>query len=498
MYYMLSEGKENNIISREIILEDFDYLTKEDSFIVRKILLGDQILKKINFPEHIINTAVDIIINSGDINNLYTLLEENGVPLYSLIISPIRTAKNKYKEYKKFIETKKIIIECNKNNLAKALEVSKKLNKKIVIEGTSISLKEYKKILSNYNIDLLDNIDLEIIYQNQSSPINIKELYITSLVVEEISNEIEKYNLSTLEKILYTYDIVKSRVYKECDKDKDSARDLNKILETNYTVCVGYSNLFTAILKNLNINAIPLVSTKTKHQRSLVYIKDDKYKIDGVYAFDATYDSRRNSKYINNYNYFGILPSDSEKETPSNLYDIINISFEDLIELYQEKDIIKRIYTIEEKELKIKDSFEFINQNNYNIFEELIKTYKFISKQERDIVHNIYYMYNSKYNPKKIPSASLLRAIYKVRTIEYYNGIINSINIEEISDSVIDRIISQKQRYTETKDEYERLYEILNETAEVHEIVNEEMLKNKNIIERQNLNIKLLKLLRNK
>lgn len=248
-FFMLKEGNKNDIMSREITLEDFLYITKEDSFIIRKILLGDQILQRVSFPKQIIDTAVDIIINHKSINVLNQLLEEAKVPLYSLIISPVSTCNKKYKELKKFKASKQIIISCTKSNLIKTLDLSKTLNKKIIIDGRNITLKEYEELLSNYNLDSLDKIDLQINYQDQSSTISIKELYQTAMIVDSITRQIEQYNLSPLEKIIYTYDMVKSRVYKECNENKDTPRDLNQVVQTDYTVCVGYSNLFTSILQ---------------------------------------------------------------------------------------------------------------------------------------------------------------------------------------------------------------------------------------------------------
>ena len=496
--YIISEGKENNIKAKELIVEKFSYLNEDRSFIVRKMLTEDQVLKREKFPSSIIDTAVDVIVNDKDLNILYQLLIINGVPLYSLIIAPVASCKKKYNEIKKIISSKEIIITCTKDNLIRGLELAKELNKKIVIEGTKITLKEYENILSNYDINTLENVELEIIYQEQNNPINIKELYKTALIVNKMSKEIEKYKLSPLEKVIYAYDMVKNRKYKECNEDKDRSRDLNKIVQNDYRVCVGYSNLFIAILSNLGINAKPLISTKNKHQRTIIYLKDDIYKIDGVFTFDATADSRKSNNYINNYNYFAMLLGQSEKDHPSDNYSITNLCFEELISIYaeNEKDVVSRIDEIKEKEYLLKKSFHFIEEE-YEGLEEKIRLYTFANSKEISFINEIYNRYKRKYNPAKLSEVDFLNALYNVRRIEYYNGRIEKINEEEILEATRNRFLSQAIMYSETKEELEKFFDILEKDKEHRVELNKEISRNCDITERKNLNIKILKLLRN-
>ena len=119
----------------------------------------------------------------------------------------------------------------------------------------------------------------------------------------DIYEDIKRTNLSPFEQSIYAYDIVKNRKYKKCDYNLRTSRDLDKILIGDTIVCVGYSNFLNAILKCLNIKAIPLIDIRRRHQCNLVYIKDSKYGIDGIYMFDPTGDRKRNDNndYISNY-----------------------------------------------------------------------------------------------------------------------------------------------------------------------------------------------------
>lgn len=474
--YIIREGSKNDINSREIVTSSFDYLLERDEVFVRKLLEENQIIKSIKFPEIIISTAMDIIVNDKDINILYELLEMNGVPLYSLIISPIMACKKKYLEYRKIDTAMQIVIICTKNNIVSALELSKKLNKKITIDGRNISLKDYKNILSNYDMKSLENIDLEILYQNQSSAISTKELYQTACIIDNISRKIEKHNLSPLEKIIYAYDIAKNKVYEECQDNKDNPRDLNKVLQSGYAVCVGHSNMFNAILKNLGINALPLISTKTKHQRSLVYINDKKYNIDGAYAFDVTGDSRKNNEYINNYNYFGVIPSNSEKDCPSDNYNIINVSMEELLQIYNPRENNQNTNNdkVNDKEYLMEKAFLFIDETEYDTMVSKIKAYLTIGTRERQIIRETCNRYNKKYHPKEIHSKILLSAIYTVRKKQKENCLICNINIDEIYEALKTRLINQSIRYTKTNDKYEKLYHTLEVLATFEEEVSKE------------------------
>ena len=156
-------------------------------------------------------------------------------------------------------------------------------------------------------------------------------------------------SLSPLEKYIYAYDIVKRfKLYNTPNKDnmnadkldrnsrikiKHVSRDLYDILENEYMVCVGYANFLRDLLNKLGIsNAdysldVELSAYKAKkqiennnsdysnlsslekrdlislqqtyipmdtyggHDRVLVYIKDEKYGIDGMYFSDPTWDN---------------------------------------------------------------------------------------------------------------------------------------------------------------------------------------------------------------
>lgn len=140
--------------------------------------------------------------------------------------------------------------------------------------------------------------------------------------------------MSPFEKYLYAYNIVKQfKAYKENDKDRQSARNLYKILDNEFMVCVGYSNLLGDLLDKLGIEnydysvaidvgldyvpndviVLPeyVINPRTNekqevktevgnHARRKINLVDPKYGIDGYFFADPTWDN--NLKH-DTYNY---------------------------------------------------------------------------------------------------------------------------------------------------------------------------------------------------
>ncbi len=111
--------------------------------------------------------------------------------------------------------------------------------------------------------------------------------------------------LSPLEKVTMAYDIVKSHYYKEYNiKHTGKSRDITAMVNNDYIVCRGYVNLFNRLLREIGIDASFLdLSLKSgskvvaEHSRSIIYLTDEKYGIDGYFVFDPTFDSADKEHY---------------------------------------------------------------------------------------------------------------------------------------------------------------------------------------------------------
>lgn len=130
---------------------------------------------------------------------------------------------------------------------------------------------------------------------------------------------------SPFEKYLMIYRFVTSRVYtKETNGDAGMSRNLISILTNDEIVCVGYSKLLKYLCNQVGIKCeTQLLDIYEKndegkfvgrHQNNIVYLKDEKYGIDGYYYADACWDSvKKNKEPYRNY-LFSLLPlADVEK-----------------------------------------------------------------------------------------------------------------------------------------------------------------------------------------
>lgn len=138
------------------------------------------------------------------------------------------------------------------------------------------------------------------VFNNDYSEVSVKRYNETEIALNNLICDLKASELSPLEKYLCIYDIVKNyKAYKDNEADYSLSRDLYKILDNDYMVCVGYSELLRALCLRANIQAaVDLVSFQdmnslevVNHMRNLVFLKDDKYNIDGYFVADPTFDN---------------------------------------------------------------------------------------------------------------------------------------------------------------------------------------------------------------
>jgi len=195
----------------------------------------------------------------------------------------------------KYIKNDNITIKILYNDKEKFNEIL--LNKKI----NKYNLKNVKIMIKEDLIHVLDIVSLKDYLKYE------KELY--DMIKPVI-------NLSPLEKYIYIYNLVKNfKEYKESNIRNES-RYLYKILNNEYIVCVGYAVLLKDLLKKSGINSIDIsikvdssyddkelnkvkLVKKEGHRRLYVYLKDNKYKIDGYYLSDPTWDNNLDEDYYN-------------------------------------------------------------------------------------------------------------------------------------------------------------------------------------------------------
>ena len=292
-------------------------------------------------------------------------------------------------------------------------------------------------------------------------------------------------NLSPFEKYIYAYGIAKRfKKYNEVPNniDRSESRDLNFILENEYMVCVGFSNLFGDLLDKLGISNTHLdvgidVSydnsdvteikpvKKEGHERRYVHIVDPKYGIDGFYVSDPTWDNDMKS---DTYNYLAVTDSEITQQRRYNFidhfHDIFNVNNKE--EFYEKINILlhksqgsgfnlykskKNIVYYILKKIEILD-LAFVNslKEKYNYIGE--ESFKY-PEDVTDLLSDIGDYLISKVN-KPISGKTIFSAIETVyRTLKFYPEDRIDIELEKMrSDTKEKQEISFPKRSKEYPD----------------------------------------------
>ena len=138
----------------------------------------------------------------------------------------------------------------------------------------------------------------------------IDELIKADKQLDEIIDKLNNSELSPLEKYIYIYNFLTRKKYKldprEYDEDSinDYAhlpRDIISVMNTDYIVCQGYAELNAYLCKNVGIscytNQVYVIDRKGSeaHMNNVVFLKDEKYNINGVFYSDACWDNDPNN-----------------------------------------------------------------------------------------------------------------------------------------------------------------------------------------------------------
>lgn len=445
MQLNIKEARENNITKVESsinidlsLLSSLINSSKEELII--DMIKSNQIISSFNPPVRIMNLIINCALGKENTNVLKEVLIDNGIPILSLILSVAIGYNQKYNYLKEIEKVKEVFIFCNENNFTNALNISKRFNAKVIISAQKISLISYKKLIEDFGVENINEFNVYIDYQKNNSPILISTVYKISCIINAVVEEINSYDLSPLEKIMFVYDRVKYRLYEDDLDDINSSRDLDKVLNGDKIVCAGYSNLFTAVLTSLGINSIPVIDLNIKHQRSLAYIKDAKYNIDGVYAFDPTWDKRKNKddiNYIDRYDYFLMPLVRSMNSCYCEISELLELDKETILKIIDGKDMDSALKVLDRLNIlfTLVDA-KYIPDDKYYVVEEIAKQYDQVI---------------GKYYSSEISFEDFINLLYSVRVVESTSGMINNINKDNIRETSIKRYMNVNKKKEKIK-----------------------------------------------
>ena len=110
-------------------------------------------------------------------------------------------------------------------------------------------------------------------------------------MIDNIVNHMENKSYSQLEKVCYLYDYFKDNYrynsnYKNESHSENS--DLDKVFSKKEMICEGFSNLFSAVLRRAGV--LCFTYGTDDHQKNMIRIMDEKYKVDKLALLDITWD----------------------------------------------------------------------------------------------------------------------------------------------------------------------------------------------------------------
>lgn len=305
------------------------------------------------------------------------------------------------------------------------------LKKKIVLPGKysfidgncSKNIEELYEVIEEYE-DIIDNIYVAI--DGNDEYVDIISAIETVNKIKQMAANIKKLNLSPMENVLYAYDLTRSRMYKEENENEDGkiSRDLTDVLTGDKIVCVGFAHIFQALLNYLDIKCYinklyGINKNKYGHARNVAYIKDDKYKIDGVYYFDTTWDNKKaenDSIYPHKYKYFAKTKNYMDEINKKNNFEDRNINLsidETYTKLKENIENENYQYIIENRSNILNPLFRFVNRFNEatSIFID-IKRNTIDKKELLNKIEEIYSKYNN-----EISASTMFKLFVNVRKL---------------------------------------------------------------------------------
>jgi len=386
-----------------------------------------------------------------------------------------------------------IISNDNIDDYKKILKRLKELNLNIPISFNinNVNKDEFYEFILNNNISD-DNIYVQVKHYSNAVT-NDKVKLCDFLKYEKILFEMIKdaVNLSPFERYIYAYNITKQfKIYKESEYNKQDSRWLYRLLNNEYMVCVGFSNLFGDLLNKLGINNVGLstdVDNSYKgikkdaidihdiksvefggHNRRFVHLVDEKYGINGFYVADPTWDNDLE------YDYYNHMIMTNNEVTYAKSY--VKLSFDDIF----------NVKSIEEYIFKMKSIF---NRSDNDLFKNQIK---FILEIIRDLDNNFYNILCNKY--PYVKNLSSFKIFPNVTSLIYELGIyiVSKVNktvngetifngVREIykhsygyNDDILDETLDNVREYN--KDRHKKFFPIryrVNKDGSMEIIMNE-------------------------
>ncbi len=275
--------------------------------------------------------------------------------------------------------------------------------------------------------------DTSYIYFNvvgNDSAISFQEYVDFINCIDNMVLEVERFDLSPLEKIMYVYDMVRNRVYQREDENESMtvSRNLSSALLGDKIVCLGYARIFMILLEKLGIKSNLSILDDVKdsvegHVRNEIYVQDEKYGVNGVYYFDSTWDSRKrgdDNYYLLSYKYFALTKSQMDNIDNGRL---ISTNFpcfsEDFVEVFEEQVSKGGIFSLSDSMIDSINHMSKIIDHTRIIDKVYLKFLKLATITANEISERLNLLVP--YFNRPLSAETLLQVLFNVRKIQYYS-----------------------------------------------------------------------------
>lgn len=197
------------------------------------------------------------------------------------------------------------------SSIVDVVEKTSRMGFKPQVQVRSKNLQFERAEVQNLSVcaDMLEEKEFDFYVSDGENLYSLDETMSAYAKVRAIAEEINSHEGSPFEKFIEIYDYVTSFVYKENPENKMAARDVISILNGDDIVCVGYARILKYLCSVVGIDCKCVSSDlfdkegnyTSSHQCNLVYLKDEKYGIDGYYHVDACWDSAKGSQKVKTY-----------------------------------------------------------------------------------------------------------------------------------------------------------------------------------------------------
>lgn len=381
MYFSVGLLKEKNLFFKfpnleELIGTDYWKMEKGDYLDKEKQIFKLKLPKEGNISEDFKKNYLVVYSNLENINlNFATIYDKRAREVSSLAVFNMKS-ESEIKEV--FINSKNI------KEIANILEWLKDENYTIEKIILSLNNETYPDIKLLQKYDSIYNIEIDY---NDMQKTDLDGFISMRFTIDWYKEIINGNNLSPFEIAIFAYDIVKTFKYREGTEESD-ARFIPNIINTGNIVCVGFSKLFEAILKEFGIRTIdlnipPLKGEKDGHRRTAIRLDDDKYNIHGIFAVDVTWDREiTNLSLVTDYNEQTIIRRNGVKESDKvikeydalSLYNYFLIPYKDYKIIFSKEELPEIFQLVEDKEVFF-DIWDAYSSEVYKLFDKINKPF---------------------------------------------------------------------------------------------------------------------------